>query len=100
MATETGRKHKPNLSECIATFLELSFEEPEKPFRTMRDARDGAMQVVGFTRAQEALRSILSQGQQAPRRLADVRTDAQLKPMEMGKTKLWIPPEYPVQRRR
>lgn len=92
---------KPNIVEAITAFLELSFEEPEKPFRTQREMRDTSMQIVGFTRAQEVLRSILEQGTPAARRLADIRTDKQLKPMPgPGHLKLWVPPEYPVKQRR
>jgi hypothetical protein len=92
---------KPTLPLAIRTFLELSFGEPERPYRTQRDMREDAMRVVGFTQAQEALRHMLGQvDTDQARELSDVRADGQLKPMAgPGSSNLWIPPEYPVKKR-
>lgn len=82
----------------VAAFLQLAFEDPEKPFRTQREMRDEALRQVGWAQAQEALRHVLTQvGEQE---LSETRNDKQLKPMKgPGDMNMWVPPEYPVRRR-
>lgn len=95
------RKRKASLPTAIEAFLGLTFKEPDKPYRTQRDAREEAHRQVGFTQAQEALRGFLEQVPTAQaERLAAVRADGQLKPMKgPGGMNLWVPPEFPVKRR-
>lgn len=81
------------LEECIKGFLELTMLEPEKPPKTQRAQRENRMLILGFNRAQEALRTILKTHgvDETARALGKVRRPGQEQPMEgPGGMKMWI----------
>lgn len=80
------------LTEIVEAFLGLALLPPDKEPRTQRDARDNQMLIIGFNRAQENLRTILSTHGRTKREreLADVRNEQQQQPMDMGGIKVWV----------
>lgn len=92
-----GRMSDPqplSLEEAVKAFLELALLHPEKPPKTQRAQRDNSMTILGFNRDQETLRSILEAHGDTPevRALAEVRTDGQVKPFQVGDRKMWVAP--------
>lgn len=88
------------LREAIEAFLAMGFDEPAKPYRTQRDARDDAMRVLGFSQAQNHLRHFLSQtAEDGDLAKAPYHPNA-LKPQKFGKGMTgWVAPEFEVKRR-
>lgn len=81
------------LSEIVRAFLSISLMEPEKPPKTQRAQRENRAMVIGYNRAQEDLRTLLSVYGAADDdvALASVRDDKQVKPMKgPGGTNLWV----------
>ena len=86
-------EHPMTLEESVEVFLRLVMQHPEKPPKTQRAERENTMLILGFTRAQETLRSILEHhgADEATRALAEVREDGQQRPMEgPGGIKMWV----------
>lgn len=84
---------KKTMGECVESFLSLALTHPEKPPKTQRAERENQMQIIGFNRAQEALRDILRECGKTPRcrELAEVRHEDQIKPMMAGGgLRLWV----------
>lgn len=79
---------KQSLTTAVTAFLELSMQHPEKEPRTQRAQRDNTMIILGFNKAQEALRQVLEQT--GHKQLAEVRAEGQQQPTKMGDTNLWI----------
>jgi hypothetical protein len=82
-----------SLEEIIEEFLKLALIEPEKTPKRLRDQRDNTMIIIGFNRAQETLRSILSThgNTDEVKKLAEIRDEHQQKPMEgPGGIKMWV----------
>lgn len=81
------------LKQCVEGFLELALLEPDKPPKTQRAQRDNRMQVIGFNRAQEALRHILMTNGNSDqvRKLSEIRNPNQERPIDgPGGIKMWV----------
>jgi hypothetical protein len=80
------------LDEIVRQFLTCALIEPEKPPKTQRAQRENRMLVLGFNRAQENLRTILANlgDTDEVRALADVRTEQQERPLDIGGQKVWV----------
>lgn len=81
-----------SLEECVRAYLSLVMKPPEKEPKRVRDQRDNRMLIIGFNRAQEALRTILEHHGATDEiaALADVRKDGQERSIEIGGTKAWV----------
>jgi hypothetical protein len=80
------------LHAIIRAFLEIALVHPAKAPKTQRAERDNTMMIIGFNRAQEDLRSLLAAHgvNEAARSLAEVRSENQQRPIDVGGHKTWV----------
>jgi hypothetical protein len=91
------------MKQGIEAFLAIGFDlENARPASTERAAREDAMRILGFTQAQEQLRSFLEQCHSSTAQdLARAPHHPQaLRPHMVGDRRLWMAPELPVKKRR
>lgn len=80
------------LAEVVQAYLELALVPPEKPPKLVRDQRQNDSIILGYNRAQETLRSILRNHgiDETTRALAEVRSEGQQQPINVGGLKVWV----------
>lgn len=81
-----------NLEQIVREFLQVAMLPPEKQPKTQRAQRDNQMLIIGFNQAQEALRTLIAAHgySKATKAVAEVRSDAQQRPLEVGGLKAWV----------
>lgn len=83
---------KLTANEAIRAFLQLALLPPEKLPKQQYRQRENQAQIIGFNRAQEALRQILKEhgAGEDLKALAEVRADGQQVPIQVGDLKAWV----------
>lgn len=89
MSTE---HNKLTLAEIVKAYLELALIPPEKEPKLVRDQRENRAIILGYNRAQETLRTILENHgiDEQTRALAEVRSDKQERPIDVGGMSVWL----------